>query len=104
MNSYKQDIIRNIKNSLKGHIEHAYIIGSFASRSWVEDKSDIDIIIIDKSFEKYHNKYNKKYIKKLIGNLPYKIDIFLYTPKSFEFYFNLDEKMRIDIEKGIELL
>jgi len=99
----RKDIINILKDSFFKRVEHVYIIGSFLNKDWCSDKSDIDIIIIDKSFDNYHSIYNKKYMKALIKDISYKIDMFLYSPNAFKMKYNSDKIFRNNIERGFKL-
>ena len=102
-NEEKNEIINNIKARFYDKFERCYIIGSFFRNKCCIEKSDIDVVIIDKSFESYHMIHNNEYIKQLIKNFPYKLDIFLYTPYQFKIRYKFDERFRNNIEGGLKL-
>ena len=78
-----------------------FIIGSFFKDHWKPEKSDIDIVCIDVSFEEYSYYENKKYIKNILSDLPYKFDIFIYTCEQFNDKMNTDFKFYNQILEGV---
>lgn len=83
MDSNKKTILDFISQSLKGKVSDFYIIGSFFEDHWAPNRSDIDIICVDASFEEYRYPENKKYVKNILSDLPYNFDITIYTFKQF---------------------
>lgn len=102
MDENKIHIIFSIKKALEKRISNFYIIGSFFKEEWNPKNSDIDIVCIDESFEEYPYFENIKYVKDLLHNLPYKIDIFIYSPKQFNDKLKNDLKFCEQIIEGAD--
>ena len=102
MNFFKKKIINDIDKILKNKIDRYYIIGSFQNENWDKSKSDIDIICIDHSFEKYQYSENLKYVNNLLIKLPFKFDIFLYTWKQFNQKKEENPQFKKEVGKAIE--
>lgn len=100
MNQTKSNILSLIRKSFENKISDFFIIGSFLSDRWNSENSDIDIVCVDKSFEEYSYFENKKYVKDMLSNIPYKFDIFIYTPKQFSDKLLNDFKFYQQIRMG----
>jgi predicted nucleotidyltransferase len=103
MDAKRKDIIDILKNAFYTKVEHVYVIGSFLNKNWCPEKSDIDMIIIDNSFDNYHSIYNKKYMNSLVKDISYKIDMFLYSPNEFKMKYKSDKIFRNNIKRGLIL-
>lgn len=84
MEETKKDITCKIRKSLENKISEIYFFGSFFSDSWNPENSDVDLICVDSSFEEFPYFENIKYVKNALSNLPYKFDVFIYTPTQFK--------------------
>jgi predicted nucleotidyltransferase len=82
--SEKASIIKNIENALKNKVEAFFIIGSFLSKNWNPNLSDIDIICVDSSFSDYPYFVNLKYLQNNLSHLSHRFDIELYTWEQFD--------------------
>lgn len=102
MEERKTIYIQNITSNLLGKVENAYIIGSFMNENWNPEKSDIDIIVIDSSFDKYPLIYSKKYILSLL-NFESKKDVYLYTQTEFDIKYQKDPLFKKNIDGGLKL-
>lgn len=100
MGENKTNILYSIKNKLENEVSDFFIIGSFLNDGWKQKKSDIDIVCVDLSFEEYSHFENKKYVKNLLSELPYKFDIFIYTPNQFNDKITNDLKFHKQILEG----
>jgi predicted nucleotidyltransferase len=103
MSHTKSDIVILIRKSFENKVSNFFIIGSFLSDDWSSENSDIDIVCVDKSFEEYPYFENKKYVRNILSNIPYKFDIFIYTPKQFNDKLLNDLRFHKQIIKGANL-
>lgn len=100
--SDKVEIIENIEKALRNKVEAFFIIGSFLSKNWNPNLSDIDIICVDSSFSNYPYCINIKYIQNNICNLNYKFDLMLYTWEQFDCAIRRNVRLYYEIKKGIK--
>ena len=103
MNEQGMNLIISLKESLGNKFEKVILIGSFLKTSWNPDKSDIDLIIIDPSFDFYSHVQNLKYIRSLLVDINYEVDIFLYTPLQFHYKLTRDQIFKQNVGEGLVL-
>lgn len=83
MNTTKKGIIFDniVKNLLPYDPEKIILFGSF-SRDDNREYSDIDLIIIKKTNERFLDRIKKS--SRMISGSPHPVDILVYTPEEFE--------------------
>lgn len=101
MDEIKNKIIYRIRKSLTNKISEFYIFGSYFSDSWNPDNSDIDIVCVDPSFEEFPYFENLRYVTNALSDLPYKFDLFIYTPVQFNDKIRNDSIFCMKIQKAM---
>ena len=99
----KRKICTKISKRLINRFDRSYIIGSFLKKNWDYTKSDIDLIIIDTSFEHYPLTENMKIVKSSLRDLDFQFDIYLYTWNQFESRLEVDTIFKNNIIRGLML-
>ena len=100
----KMKIVHELRRILNTKFERAHIIGSFISDKWDPNESDIDLVLVDSSFSYYPSLENIKFAKFTLANIPYRIDLFLYTWEQFNFKIKNNHIFKSNIFRGLVVL
>ena len=100
----KMKIVYELRRILNTKFERAYIIGSFILDKWDPNESDIDLVLVDSSFSYYPSLENIKFAQFTLANIPYRIDLFLYTWEQFNFKIKNDHVFKSNIFRGLVVL